>query len=70
MKNTLIVLFFGAAVFVSGIFTAKPGVKSVGSIVSEKVFSKETEKQELMSEVNKLILKNAETIDSLKNTRR
>lgn len=67
MKNLLMLLFFGAVVIISGIFTKKTETSSVRLIVNSAIVQKEFEKKLLMKDLNDLVIKNTKSIDSIKN---
>jgi hypothetical protein len=66
MKNILILVFFGCAVFVSNIFTDTPKASSVSIVLNKTILNKELEKRTLLRELNALVYKNTNSIDSLK----
>lgn len=66
MKNILILLFFGCAMLVSNLFTTVPKSSQVLAVMNKAIVNKEMEKRALLRELNALVYKNTNSIDSLK----
>jgi hypothetical protein len=70
MKNTVIILFFGCMVFVANLFTTDNKIiAKIDSlpVQSQQLILKENQRRVLINELDILIKKNSDTIDSLKN---
>lgn len=70
MKNIIIVLFFGGVIYVSNIFiTDKKVIAKIekNPVQSQELILRENQRRVLMHELNILVKKNSDTIDSLKN---
>jgi len=71
MKNSVIILFFACIVFVANLFiTEKKVVAKIDSqpVQSQELIRKENQRRVLMHELDILVKKNSDTIDSLKNS--
>ena len=70
MKNSVIIIFFCGVVFVANLFiTEKKVVAKIDSqpVQSQELIRKENQRRVLMHELNILVKKNSDTIDSLKS---
>lgn len=70
MKNSLIVLFFCGVAFTANLFISENKFIAkieLNPVQSQELIQKENERRVLMHELNILINKNSDTIDSLQN---
>ena len=70
MKNIVIIVFFGCIVFIANLFiTEQKIIAKIDSqpVQSQELIRKENQRRVLINELDILVKKNSDTIDSLKN---
>jgi hypothetical protein len=70
MKNIVIIVFFGCVVFVANLFITERKIIAeieFRPVQSQHLILRENQRRVLMNELDILVKKNSDTIDSLKN---
>lgn len=71
MKNIVIIAFFGCVVFVANLFIRETKMIAkieVRPVQSQQLILRENQRRVLVNELEILVKKNSDTIDSLKNS--